>query len=49
MGQVGEHNPSEGEVVVSGEGLGEAFVIPGESSEAGGPGEAPFHHPTSGQ
>jgi len=47
--EVGEHEPGEGEVVVSGERLGEVFVVPGESAEACGSGEASFHYPASRQ
>ena len=46
---MGEHDPSEGEVVVSGEGLAESFVVSGESAEASGPGEAALDDPTAGQ
>jgi hypothetical protein len=46
---LGEHEPSEGEVVISGEGVGEPFVVSCESAEACGPGEASFDHPSSWQ
>jgi hypothetical protein len=47
LAELGEHDPSEGEVVVPSEGAAESFVISGESSETSGLGEASLNDPSS--
>src|SRR5260370_11011883 len=44
-----EHEASEGEVMEGGGSLRESLVVSGQSAEAGGPGEAAFHHPAARQ
>src|SRR5260370_35383418 len=44
-----EHEASEGEVMEGGESFRESLVVSGQSAEAGGPGEAEFHHPPARQ
>ena len=43
------HDSYEDETMKDCERFGEAFVAPDESSEAYGPGDASFYHPSSGQ
>lgn len=49
IGEVSEHKGCEDEQMESFEGCIEPFVVSGEPSESGGPGEASFDHPAARQ
>ncbi len=45
--QVGQPEAGKGQIVQSGQGFGQPFVIAGQTAKAGGPAEAAFNHPAA--
>jgi len=45
--QVGQHEAGKGQIVQSGQGFGQTFVITGQTTKAGGPTKAAFNHPAA--
>ncbi len=45
--QVGQHEAGKGQIVQSGQGFGQTYVIAGEAAKAGGPTEAALNHPAA--
>ena len=48
IGQVGQHETGEGQIVQSGQGFGQPLVIAGQATEPGSPAEAALDHPAPG-
>src|SRR3954449_2855403 len=43
----GEHEAGESDEVQSFQGFRQSFIVPGEATEPGSPGEEPFHNPST--
>ena len=48
IGQMGQHETGEGQIVQSGQGFGQPLVIAGQAAEPSRPAEAAFDHPAPG-